>query len=81
MFVPVGLALGALSGIGSLLDSAASSVSKSVSSEFAKLGQSASADAQSASLPATTPGTRFDFGTLSALRRCSQSSTPTATAR
>ena len=64
MFVPVGLALGALSGIGSLLDSAASSVSKSVSNEFSSLTKSAGA--QSASLPAA-PTTKFDFGTLSAL--------------
>jgi len=65
MFVPVGLALGALSGIGSLLDSAAASVSKSVSNEFSSLTKSAGA--QSASLPAAAPTTKFDFGTLSAL--------------
>jgi len=65
MFVPVGLALGALSGIGSLLDSAASSVSKSVSNEFSSLTKSAGA--QLASPPAAAPTTKFDFGTLSAL--------------
>ena len=65
MFVPVGLALGALSGIGSLLESAASGVSKSVSNEFSSLTKSAGA--QSASQPAAAPTSKFDFGTLSAL--------------
>ena len=68
MFVPANLALGALSGIGSLLDQAASRVGNSVSAEFAKLSQSTtSAAPQTSAAPSPLSGGKFDFGTLSAL--------------
>jgi len=67
MFVPASLALGALSGIGSLLDAATSRVGNSINAEFAKLSQSATGAQTSAEPPSPLSGGKFDFGTLSAL--------------
>jgi len=68
MFVPANLALGALSGIGSLLDQAASRVSNTVTAGFAQLSQATTTAApQTSAAPSPLSGGKFDFGTLSAL--------------
>jgi hypothetical protein len=68
MFIPITLALSALSGVESLIESAASKGGKALGNEFAKLAPGAAGNSlQPSSSPAVPAASRFDFGTLSAL--------------
>jgi len=67
MFIPVTAALGALSSVSSLIDSATSSLSNSLSNNFSSLGQAATTATAQPPSSAASIGNKFDIGTLSAL--------------
>ena len=69
MFIPVGLALGALSTVSSLVESAASSLAKSGGNDpLTALAQAFTGEHPTAAQPAGTPAaSQFDNGTLAAL--------------
>jgi hypothetical protein len=65
MYIPITLALSALTGVQSLIEAAASKSGQSLGNEFAKLASGPAVGG--APPPAAGAASRFDFGTLSAL--------------
>jgi len=67
MLFAIGPALGALSAVGSMLESAASSIGQEVDKDLSALGQTFTAANQPPSNPATGGSSPFNSGTLAAL--------------